>query len=99
MPLLLTEADVKSVFTMPMALELVETSFERLAEGKATLQYRQRLPVRAGPCRAVPLRTGPFSGPPCNGGAVLAGRRVRRTRVRASARFWREALKRKLIFA
>ena len=45
MPLLLTEADVKSVFTMPMALELVETSFERLAEGKATLQYRQRLPV------------------------------------------------------
>lgn len=43
MPLLLTEADVKSILTMPMALELVETSFQRLAEGKATLQYRQRL--------------------------------------------------------
>ncbi len=45
MPLLLTEADVKSILTMPMALELVETSFRRLAEGKATLQYRQRLNV------------------------------------------------------
>jgi ornithine cyclodeaminase/alanine dehydrogenase-like protein (mu-crystallin family) len=45
MPLLLTEADVKSIFTMPMALELVEESFRRLAEGKATLQYRQRLLV------------------------------------------------------
>jgi len=45
MPLLLTEADVKSILTMPMTLELVETSFRRLAEGKATLQYRQRLQV------------------------------------------------------
>ena len=45
MPLLLTEADVKSILTMPMALELVETSFQRLADGKATLQYRQRLHV------------------------------------------------------
>ncbi len=45
MPLLLTEADVKSILTMPLALELVETSFQRLAEGKATLQYRQRLHV------------------------------------------------------
>ena len=45
MPLLLTEAEVKSVFTMPMALELVQTSFERLADGQATLQYRQRLHV------------------------------------------------------
>jgi alanine dehydrogenase len=45
MPLLLTEADVKSILTMPMALELVETSFNRLADGKATLQYRQRLYV------------------------------------------------------
>lgn len=49
MPLLLSEADVKSILTMPtsmtMTLELVETSFRRLAEGKATLQYRQRLYV------------------------------------------------------
>jgi alanine dehydrogenase len=45
MPLLLTEADVKSIFSMPMALELVETSFRRLAEGKAVLHYRQRLNV------------------------------------------------------
>lgn len=45
MPLLLSEADVKSILTMPMTLELVETSFRRLAEGKATLQYRQRLHV------------------------------------------------------
>ena len=45
MPLLLTEADVKAILTMPMALETVETSFQRLAESKATLQYRQRLLV------------------------------------------------------
>ena len=45
MPLLLSEADVKSILTMPMALELVESSFRRLAEGNATLQYRQRLHV------------------------------------------------------
>jgi ornithine cyclodeaminase/alanine dehydrogenase-like protein (mu-crystallin family) len=45
MPLLLTEADVKSILTMPMALGFVETSFQRLADGKATLQYRQRLQV------------------------------------------------------
>lgn len=45
MPLLLSEADVKSILTMPMTLELVESSFRRLAEGKATLQYRQRLHV------------------------------------------------------
>lgn len=45
MPLLLTEADVKSLLTMPMTLDLVETSFQRLAAGQATLQYRQRLHV------------------------------------------------------
>ncbi|MGD0964299.1 MAG: ornithine cyclodeaminase family protein [Candidatus Acidiferrales bacterium] len=45
MPLLLTEADVKSILTMPLALEAVETSFQRLAEGSALLQYRQRLHV------------------------------------------------------
>src|SRR5208282_6179878 len=31
MPLLVTEADVESILTMPLALELVETSFRRLA--------------------------------------------------------------------
>ena len=35
MPLLLTEADVKAIFTMPMALECVEASFRRLADGTA----------------------------------------------------------------
>jgi alanine dehydrogenase len=45
MPLLLTEANVKAILTMPLALEAVETSFERLAAGNATLQYRQRLHV------------------------------------------------------
>ncbi len=43
MPLLLSEADVKAILTMPMTLEAVEASFQRLAEGKAILQYRQRL--------------------------------------------------------
>ncbi|MGA2720438.1 MAG: ornithine cyclodeaminase family protein, partial [Candidatus Acidiferrales bacterium] len=45
MPLLLTEADVKALLTMPLALEAVETSFQRLADGQAVLQYRQRLHV------------------------------------------------------
>jgi alanine dehydrogenase len=43
MPLLLTEADVKAILTMPMALELVETSFRRLAEGTAVCHPRRRL--------------------------------------------------------
>jgi alanine dehydrogenase len=45
MPLLLTEVDVKALLTMELALEAVETSFQRLADGSATLQYRQRLHV------------------------------------------------------
>jgi alanine dehydrogenase len=45
MPLLLTEADVKALLTMPLTLEAVETSFQRLADGTAKLQYRQRLHV------------------------------------------------------
>jgi alanine dehydrogenase len=43
MPLLLTEADVKSILTMPMALDAVETSFRRLEDGKAVSHSRQRL--------------------------------------------------------
>jgi alanine dehydrogenase len=41
--LLLSEADVKSVLTMPLALEAVEDSFRRLADGSAQLHSRQRL--------------------------------------------------------
>lgn len=43
MPLLLSESDVKAILTMPMALELVETSFRRLAEGTAVSHPRRRL--------------------------------------------------------
>ncbi|HXW60981.1 MAG TPA: ornithine cyclodeaminase family protein [Candidatus Acidoferrales bacterium] len=43
MPLLLTEADVKAILTMPLALELVETSFRRLADGTAVCHPRARL--------------------------------------------------------
>lgn len=43
MPLLLTEADVKAILTMPLAMELVETSFRRLADGSAVSHSRQRL--------------------------------------------------------
>ncbi len=43
MSLLLTEADVKAILTMPMAMELVETSFRRLADGTAVSHPRQRL--------------------------------------------------------
>ena len=45
MPLLLTEAEVKSILTMPMALEAVENSFRRLSDGSALLHSRQRLHV------------------------------------------------------
>src|SRR5580704_2289473 len=43
MPLLLTESDVKSILTMSMALDAVETSFRRLAGGEAVSHPRQRL--------------------------------------------------------
>jgi len=43
MALLLTEEDVKSILTMPMALEAVETSFRHLADGSAISHSRQRL--------------------------------------------------------
>jgi alanine dehydrogenase len=43
MPLLLTEADVQAILTMPLALELVEQSFLRIADGTAVCHPRQRL--------------------------------------------------------
>ena len=45
MALYLTESDVRSLLTMPLAIELVETSFRRLAGGAATNHSRQRLLV------------------------------------------------------
>lgn len=45
MALYLTEADVRQILTMPMAIELVETSFRRLADGSASNHSRQRLHV------------------------------------------------------
>jgi alanine dehydrogenase len=43
MPLLLSESEVKSVLTMPLALECVEQSFLRLSDKSAENQSRQRL--------------------------------------------------------
>lgn len=45
MALLLTEADVRKILTMPLALEAVEQSFQRLADGSAVLHSRQRLHI------------------------------------------------------
>ncbi|MGH9733162.1 MAG: ornithine cyclodeaminase family protein [Candidatus Acidiferrales bacterium] len=45
MPLLLTEADVRSLLTMELAIEAVEESFRRLADGSVFLQPRHRLNV------------------------------------------------------
>jgi len=45
MALLLAEADVKAVLTMPLAIAAVEDSFRRLADGTALLHSRQRLHV------------------------------------------------------
>jgi ornithine cyclodeaminase/alanine dehydrogenase-like protein (mu-crystallin family) len=43
MPLLLTEADVRAILTMPMALEDVESSFRRLGDGAGVSHPRRRL--------------------------------------------------------
>jgi alanine dehydrogenase len=45
MALLLTEADVKALLTMPIALEAVEESFRRLGSGGAIMHPRQRLHI------------------------------------------------------
>ncbi|MFZ0882381.1 MAG: ornithine cyclodeaminase family protein [Candidatus Acidiferrales bacterium] len=45
MALLLSEADVKNILTMPLALEAVEDSFRRLADGSAQVHSRQRLHI------------------------------------------------------
>lgn len=43
MALLLAEADVRSLLTMPIALEAVDAAFRRLADGQARVHSRQRL--------------------------------------------------------
>jgi ornithine cyclodeaminase/alanine dehydrogenase-like protein (mu-crystallin family) len=45
MPLLLTEADVRGLLTMELALEAVEEAFRRLAAGAGLVQPRRRLNV------------------------------------------------------
>jgi alanine dehydrogenase len=45
MTVLLSESDVKSILTMPIALESVENSFHRLADGTAQVHSRARLHV------------------------------------------------------
>lgn len=45
MALFLSEADVRELLTMPLALEAVEAAFRRLADGSAILHYRQRLHI------------------------------------------------------
>ncbi|MGA7855239.1 MAG: ornithine cyclodeaminase family protein [Candidatus Acidiferrales bacterium] len=45
MALLLSEADVKNILTMPLALAAVEDSFRRLADGSAQVHSRQRLHI------------------------------------------------------
>ena len=45
MALYLTESDVRQILTMPIAIELVERSFQRLASGSATNHPRRRVQV------------------------------------------------------
>ena len=45
MALLLSEADVKNILTMPIVLDAVENSFRRLADGSAQVHSRQRLHI------------------------------------------------------
>ncbi|MCL4522941.1 MAG: ornithine cyclodeaminase family protein [Acidobacteria bacterium] len=48
MALLLSESDVRALLTMPVALDAVEKSFLRLADGTASLHPRHRLHPRDG---------------------------------------------------
>jgi len=45
MALLLTEADVRQILTMPLALDAVEQSFRYLGDGSAVLHSRQRMHI------------------------------------------------------
>lgn len=45
MALVLSEADVRKILTMPLAMEAVEQAFRRLADGSAVLHSRQRLHI------------------------------------------------------
>ena len=45
MPLLLAEADVRALLTMPLALDAVEESFRRIANGSVLVQPRRRLNI------------------------------------------------------
>lgn len=45
MALLLNESEVKAILTMPLALDAVEESFRRLADGSMHLHSRQRLHI------------------------------------------------------
>jgi len=45
MPLLLTEADVRTILTMPLALNAVEESFRGIASGSVLVQPRRRLNI------------------------------------------------------
>jgi len=47
MALLLTEADLRAILNMPLAMELVEESFRRLANGTGVSHPRHRLPLAA----------------------------------------------------
>ena len=47
MALLLTEADVRAILNMPLAMELVEESFRRLADGTGISHPRRRLRLAA----------------------------------------------------
>ena len=47
-PLFITEEQVKSLFTMPIALEAVEEAFKSRAKGDAFNEPRRRLPTSSG---------------------------------------------------
>ena len=47
-PLFITEEQVKSLFTMPIALEAVEEAFKARAKGDAFNEPRRRLPTSSG---------------------------------------------------
>jgi ornithine cyclodeaminase/alanine dehydrogenase-like protein (mu-crystallin family) len=57
--LLLTEADVTALLTMPLALEAVEEAFRWQGEGRLTSRPRVRLPVPGGLLHVMPAAVPP----------------------------------------
>ena len=82
MTLLLTEADVRSLLTMPIALEIVEESLRQQGNGELILNPRRR--IKTPDNAPTALHGGGRSGPGIHRHEDLHGRARRRAFCRAA---------------